>query len=261
VNRASQSLNSQFPVRILLPLVLLLLVGMLFLGALVLLLLLPSSAHARISSLLASLLATDSTQAWWYVTRAAGLTAYLLMWLSMVWGLAVSSRILHPLVEGSYSYDFHEFLSLLGLGFVLLHAGVLLFDRYVPYTLVQLLIPFLGAYRPFWVGIGILGFYILVLVTVTFYLKPIIGVSLFRGIHVLSLLGYLGVTLHGLFAGTDSALAMTKAVYACTALLVVFMTGYWLVLRWLTKREKFTAEPPAHPASRQPQPLPLPGRR
>lgn len=237
MNTASPSSSSRFPVRTLLPAALVLLVGMLFVGSLVLLWLVPHSAAAELPSLSGALFAANSAQAWWYVTRAAGLMAYLLMWLSMIWGLAVSSRLLHPLVEGSYSYDFHEFLSLLGLGFVLLHAAVLLFDRYLPFTLVQVLIPFLDTYRPLWVGLGILGFHVLLLVTITFYLKPIIGVSLFRSIHVLSLIGYLGVTLHGLFAGTDSALAVTRLVYAGTALVVVFMTGYWLVLRWLTNRE------------------------
>jgi len=45
-------------------------------------------------------------------------------------------------------------------------------------------------------------------------------------------------TLHGLFAGTDSALPMTKFLYAGTFLVVIFFTAYWLVMRLLGKDPK-----------------------
>jgi predicted ferric reductase len=203
-----------------------------------------SGAGQPIANAVSSLFATDSVQAWWYVTRAAGLTSYILLWLSMVWGMAISTKILTPTIEGSYSYDFHEFLSLLGLGFVLLHVVVLALDKYLPFSLLQMLIPFISSYRPLWVGLGIIGFYIFLLVTVTFYMRQAIGSQAFRSIHALSLLGYLGATLHGLFAGTDSALPITKVIYIGSFLVVVFLTVYWLVMKRLSQRSQ-TAPAPA----------------
>ena len=195
-----------------------------------------SGAGQPMASAVSSLFAVDSVQAWWYVTRAAGLTSYILLWLSMVCGMAISTKILTPTLEGSYSYDFHEFLSLLGLGFVLLHVIVLALDKFLPFSIFQILIPFIDTYRPLWVGLGIMGFYIFLLVTVTFYMRQAIGSRLFRGIHALSLAGYLGATLHGLFAGTDSALAITKAIYIGSFLVVVFLTVYWLVMKGMNRR-------------------------
>jgi predicted ferric reductase len=190
---------------------------------------------------LQSLFAMNTVQAWWYVTRAAGLMAYFLLWLSMVWGMAISTRIFHPAVEGGYSYDFHEYLSLLGLGFVLLHVIVLLFDQFLPFSVWQILIPFVDTYRPLWVGLGIIGFYLFLLVTITFYLRASIGTKAFRRIHFLSLLGYFGATLHGLFGGTDSALSITRLLYLGSFLVVVFLTLYWLGMivlkRYLNARE------------------------
>ena len=180
---------------------------------------------------LRGLFAMDSVQLWWYVTRAAGLTGYFLLWLSMAWGLAIPSKIAQPFLEGTFTYDFHEYLSLLGLGFVFVHVAVLLLDKYLPFSLAQILIPFVDPYRPFWVGLGIIGFYIFLLVTLTFYIRQWIGVKAFRLIHVLSLAGYLGATLHGLFAGTDSALPVAKILYAGTFLIVTFLTVYWLMVR------------------------------
>jgi len=214
-------------------------------------LVLQTPAGSSISQAMNSLFALDSVQMWWYVTRAAGLTGYFLLWLSMAWGLAISTKILSPAIEGSFAYDFHEFLSLLGIGFVILHVVVLLFDRFLPFSLTETLIPFIDTYRPFWVGLGIIGFYLFLLVTVTFYMRKIIGPQAFRSIHALSLIGYLGATLHGLFAGTDSALLMTKLLYAFTFIVIVFLTAYWLVIVNLNKREKAQLAAKAAVAKRQ----------
>src|SRR5271169_2708443 len=212
-------------------------------------------AGSSVSQALNSLFALDSVQMWWYVTRAAGLTGYFLLWLSMAWGLAIANKILSPAVEGTFTYDFHEFLSLLGIGFIFLHIIVLLFDRFLPFSVPQTLIPFIDTYRPVWVGMGIIGFYLFLLVTVTFYMRKTIGSQAFRSIHALSLVGYLGATLHGLFAGTDSALWMTKTLYAITFIVIVFLTAYWLIIISLNRREKSEAAAKAAMAKRQAQRL------
>jgi len=180
-------------------------------------------------------LGLDSVHIWWYISRASGLMAYLLVWLSTLWGFAISSKVFDSFLKREFTYDFHEHLSLLGLGFVLVHVAVLLFDKYLPFSLVQLLIPFTGTYRPFWVGLGIISLYVLLPVTFTFYLRQKIGSRAFRSIHLLSLVSYLGTTLHGFFAGTDSALPITMLLYAGTFLVVVFLTAYWLIMRTFKK--------------------------
>ncbi len=201
------------------------------------LILLLTPAGSWLASSLNWLFAADSKQLWWYVTRSAGIIAYLLLWLSMVWGLAVPSRIAAPLLDGVYIFDFHQFISLLSIGFALLHILVLTLDRYLPYSTLQILVPFLSPYRPLWVGLGVISFYIIAIVTVTFYLRKRIGMSAFRAIHVFSLLGYLGITLHGLYAGTDAPLLSMQLIYRGTGLTVVFLTVYWLVLKFMQSQE------------------------
>jgi len=221
-----------------------LLVGAIFVVMLLVITLGGSLGEGTYAQSITSLFGMDSTQLWWYVTRAAGLTGYFLIWLSMVWGFAISTKIVQPVLEGTFVYDFHEHLSLLGLGFILLHIVVLLFDMFLPFSISQLLIPFVDSYRPLWVGLGIISFYVLMLVTITFYLRGHISIQTFRSIHVLSILGYLGATLHGLFAGTDSSLPITMLLYAGTFLVVVFLTVYWLVMR----RPEKKVEVPLRPA-------------
>jgi methionine sulfoxide reductase heme-binding subunit len=192
-------------------------------------LLAQTPAGLSFSGFISWLFATDSTQMMWYITRSAGLTGYLLMWLSVFWGLGVSSKIFDNLLHRSFTYEFHQFLSLLALAFVALHLGILFFDRYMPYSFGQVFVPFLSPYRPLWVGIGVLSMYTSVLVTVSFYFRGRIGLKAFRTIHVFSLLAYLGVTVHGFFAGTDTSLPAVMAMYVGTFLSIVFLMSYWLI--------------------------------
>jgi sulfoxide reductase heme-binding subunit YedZ len=188
------------------------------------------------------LFAVDSVQMWWYITRAAGLVGYILLWLSTAWGLAVSSKIFDPLLMRNYTYDFHQFLSLLAIGFILLHLAVLTLDHYLPFSVIQILAPFTSTYRPLWVGIGIISFYFTLLVTVTFYIRNRIGVQAFRVIHLLSLVAYIGATLHGIYAGTDSSLVTVQWLYKGSFLTVVFLTAFWLIM--LTLRKASPDRPP-----------------
>jgi predicted ferric reductase len=192
----------------------------------------------NLGSYLRFLFALDSVQIWWYVTRASGIIAYLLLWFSTILGLAVTSKYLDGMLDRLFTYDFHEFISLLSVGFTLVHVLVLMLDLYMPYSLAQILVPFISPYRPFWVGVGVISFYIILLVTITFYLRNRIGRGAFRAIHVLSLLGYIGVTLHGYFSGTDTALPSMRILYDVTGLAVLFLTVYWLVMLGLRNAER-----------------------
>ena len=182
-----------------------------------------------ISNLLTFLFATNTTHTTWYITRAAGWVAYFLLWFSMVWGLAIPTKFFERVLSPTFAVDFHEYISLLSLGFIALHVGVLMIDQYLPFNLVQILVPFMAPYRPLWVGLGVLGFYLTALVTITFYMRKKIGQKMFKKIHVLSLAAYLGVVLHAFFAGSDSSLGIVQLIYFATFMVVVFLTAYWIV--------------------------------
>lgn len=199
---------------------------------------LQTSVGGSLQTMLKSIFAVDSVQIMWFITRSAGLTAYLLLWLSVAWGLAVPSKILDNLLHRSFTYDFHQFISLLTIGFIALHILVLMFDHYLPYSVAQILVPFLSPYRPFWVGLGVLGFYLALLVTVTFYMRSRIGMKAFRAIHVFSLLAYLGAAVHGFMAGTDTPLLSVTVMYVLTFLSTVFLSVYWAMYMLLVNKRK-----------------------
>lgn len=182
-----------------------------------------------------------TVQSFWYMTRAAGLVAYLLLWLSTAYGIAVSSKILDPWMNRFFTFDFHQFLSLLAIGFIILHIVVLMFDHYLPYSLAQILVPFISPYRPVWVGVGIIAFYLTILVSITFYMKSRVSPQMFRKIHYFSYLAFFSSALHGFTAGTDSPLITTQLMYIVTTLVVVFLTVFHVLTRISAANEKKAA--------------------
>ncbi len=191
-----------------------------------------------VNGVLDQALATSSTQVTWYVTRAAGLTAYLLVWLSTVWGLAVSNKIFDPVLHRAFTYDFHQFISLLAIGFIIVHMVVLLADQYLPFSVAQILVPFTSTYRPVWTGLGTLAMYLIAIVSITFYIRRWIGQKTFRAIHLVSYLAFIGTALHGLLAGSDSPLWTVQAMYIGTTLVVVFLTAYRIFMSAQAKRQR-----------------------
>ena len=66
------------------------------------------------------------------------------------------------------------------------------------------------------------------MVTVSFYLRRRIGYKTSRLLHYFSFLAYIGATVHGVLAGTDTALFSTQLIYEETAVVVVLLTAYWV---------------------------------
>jgi sulfoxide reductase heme-binding subunit YedZ len=190
------------------------------------------------TNLVSWLFATNSTHTTWYITRAAGWVGYFLLWFSMVWGLAIPTKFFTKFLSSTFTVDFHEYISLLSIGFIILHVGVLMIDQYLPFTLTQILVPFISPYRPMWVGLGVIGFYLSLLVTITFYLRNKLGQKKFKAIHTLSLVAYLGVVLHSFFTGSDSSLGVVQFIYLSTFMVVVFLTSYWMIDARQNKKEK-----------------------
>jgi hypothetical protein len=172
---------------------------------------------------------TGQTSAYWYMARAGGIIAYLLLWLSVVWGLALSTKISHNLVPAPLAYGLHEFLSLMTLAFVALHTFVLLGDTYVDFNIFHLIFPFTAPYKPVWTGLGVIAFYLAVIMSSSFYIRKWIGQKIWRVLHYLTFITYLLALGHGLMAGTDSVLLGIKFLYGATGLATLFLVYYRLL--------------------------------
>ncbi len=184
-------------------------------------------------SLFASL-ADPAQHGYWYLSRGSGIAGYLIIWLSTALGLMVTNKLARLWPGGPTTVDLHEFTGLLGMAFSVFHVLILLGDRYIGYTLGQLLIPFASAdYRPLWIGLGQVGLYLGIPVTFAFYVRQHIG-QVWRTLHYGSFAMFALLALHGLMSGTDSAQPAIQAMYWVTSASVVGLTIYRV---WVSRKQ------------------------
>lgn len=170
-------------------------------------------------------------KAYWYLARSSAFIAYALLWASMVFGLIITNKMARVWPGGPTAFDLHQHVSLLGLAFALFHGLILVGDRYIGYTVGQVLIPFAGlGYRPTWVGIGQLGFYLLAIVALSFYVRKSIGHKAWRLIHYFSFLMFVMAMAHGVMSGTDSGAWWATALYWSSGGSTLFLTVYRILI-------------------------------
>jgi sulfoxide reductase heme-binding subunit YedZ len=159
-------------------------------------------------------------QALWALGRGTGMTALAFLTVSLALGIATrSGRRLAGLPRFAVA-DVHRFAALAGTLLVAVHVAFLFFDPYAQLRLVDFVVPFLGAYRPLWQGLGTLAVDVLVVVTVSSLLRHRLGVNAFRAVHWLTYALWPIALAHALGNGTDSHRVWFLAFAGCCALVV-----------------------------------------
>lgn len=176
-----------------------------------------------------SLTGTDP-KVYWYLSRATAFVSLSILWISMALGLGISNKMARLWPGAPAAFAVHEYVSLLGLAFALFHALILLGDRYINFTVAQIFIPFSTTnYRPTWTGIGQLGFYLWLIVTLSFYVRSRIGQKTWRALHYLSFAMYVLGLVHGLFGGTDSTASWAWWYYWISGGSLLFLLIYRII--------------------------------
>jgi predicted ferric reductase len=183
---------------------------------------------------------------YWYLGRAGGFVAFGLMFVSVLLGVAISSRIFDGLMARAWFFEVHKFVSLLLLVAVVFHAFIMLPDPYANYSVADLLVPLRTDIRPEATAVGILSFYGLAVLGLSFYVTRWIGQRAWRTMHYLTFVTYLGGTIHAVWAGTDfNVLGIRYAFLACGIALVFFVLYRILAARSQkrTQARPITAQP------------------
>lgn len=166
----------------------------------------------------------------WYATRFLGFLAYGALAVSVIYGLLLSTGILDAISHRVVSFTLHQDLSAAAIGLTALHGAVLALDTFVPQTVRQLIVPFAGPYRPEWVGIGQVTFYLMIVVYASFSVRRRIGQRAWRLVHYMTLLVFAGATAHGLMSGTDTPAAWAMGAYTIATIAAVFLLIYRITL-------------------------------
>lgn len=179
----------------------------------------------------------------WYLSRSTGLVAYLLLFATVVLGISVRTKGLDRMIARWRVTDLHTFLSVLVLVFVAVHAGVLLFDSFMGFSVLQILVPFTAPYRPIWTSFGIISAYLLIIISVSFLVRRWIGYRAWRTLHYTNFAIYVAALVHGIYTGTDSTTLWADAIYFFTAATVLGLVLYRIVVWSRREQERAAATP------------------
>ncbi len=144
-----------------------------------------------------------SSQVWWFVSRSSGIIAWVLLTLSVCWGLFVSTKAVAKATTPAWLLDLHRFLGGLAVSFTAVHLIGLWADSYVTFGWRELFVPMASEWKPGAVAWGIVAMYLLVAIELTSLGMKFLPRKLWRRIHHLSLPLYAMGTYHGIVAGTD----------------------------------------------------------
>lgn len=160
----------------------------------------------------------------WTLSRASAVSAYLALWLDVLFGLFLSTAAADRWIARARSVEIHRFLSLATLGLTGTHAIAMLGDRSVPFDVLDVAVPFLTGYRTVAVGLGIVAMWLAVLVHASFALRPLLGPRVWRAVHYLAFVVFVLATLHGVTAGTDTAATWMRLMYGAAGASVAGLT-------------------------------------
>ena len=137
----------------------------------------------------------------------------------------------------------HESLSLSALLATLAHVVLLVFDDYVSFGAVDILVPGASAWRPVAVGLGIGAAYTSVVVAVSFYLRRWIGQRTWRALHFASFGVFMSALAHGVTAGTDTRHPAVIVLYGASAVVVVGLVVLRIILSGTKSRSAAASRP------------------
>jgi|SRR5579863_3097633 len=166
----------------------------------------------------------------WYLTRSSGAVALLLLSVAVALGVADVRRLGTPAWPRFVLDALHRNVSLLALVFLVLHILTAVLDSFASISLLAAFVPFVGSYRPFWLGLGAVAFDLLLAVILTSVLRQRVGPRAWRATHWLVYACWLIALLHTLGTGSDVKstwlLVLSGACVALTIAAVLARVGF-----------------------------------
>ena len=140
----------------------------------------------------------------WALGRVSGIVSLAMFTGTVLLGIVNRSGRPLPAVPRFSVALIHRNISLLATLFLLMHIGSLMLDSYAKLNLVDVFVPFLGSFKPFWQGLGTVAFDLLVAVVLTGLLRHRLGQRTFRAIHWFSYAMWPIALAHSIGNGTNA---------------------------------------------------------
>jgi predicted ferric reductase len=161
-------------------------------------------------------------QFFWVLARVAGLSSYAALAVALVTGIALRTAVLDWLGSNRALRALHEYTSVLWIPLAGLHLLSLLLDTTARLGLLDLVIPFHSTYGTLAIGLGALSVDVLLLVTVTAFLKRRMNKDVWVWLHRLAYVAFALIFFHAVLSGTDFSDPIVSAItWAAAAMLLL----------------------------------------
>ena len=157
----------------------------------------------------------------WYVARAAGVAAYLLLTVVVALGMTMAGGKRLRRWPKFALEDVHRFGGLLVGSFVAIHVVTIALDAYLPFSLTALLVPFTARYRTVYTALGVVAAELLLALAVTNRYRDRLPYRFWRRAHYLNFAVWTAATVHGLGSGTDRSTPWLVALFAASVAVVL----------------------------------------
>ena len=161
----------------------------------------------------------------WYLTRGTGAATLVLLTLTLVLGVVNVRRWAPRGLQRFVVDDLHRTLGLLVVVLLAVHVTTSVLSSYVSISPIDALVPFVGSYHPFWLGLGALALDLLAALTVTSVLRARIGLRAWRAVHWVAYACWPVAVVHGIGMGTDASGWLLWLTVGCVALVAVALTA------------------------------------
>lgn len=153
----------------------------------------------------------------WFIARITGLTAFAVLSLSVLSGEALRTSVLDFIAKNRAVRKLHDFTTPLWLPLVFAHIIALLFDKTARIAPINVVVPFVTDYGELAIGLGTLAFDIVMVVTVTSWLRSRMNNTLWMWIHRTSYIAFVAIFFHAALSGTDFDAPLVSALAWSTA--------------------------------------------
>jgi len=158
----------------------------------------------------------------WFATRGAGTATLLLLTAVVALGVVTAGSAARSRVWPRFvSAELHRNLSLFAVVFLLAHVVTAVADPYAKLGWRDAAIPFVSAYRPFWLGLGVIAAELVLALVVSSALRPLLGFRAWKTVHWLAYASWPVAIFHSLGTGTDAPATWSVALVAVCTLAVV----------------------------------------
>src|SRR6266446_8644845 len=158
----------------------------------------PRPGHRILRGARASLVVEFMTpdQFFWVLSRVAGLGSYAALAVALVTGIALRTAVLDWLGSNRALRSLHEYTTVLWIPLAVLHVIALLLDHTARVSPIDVFVPFLAPYGTLAIGLGTLSLDILILVTVTAWMKRRMKQPTWQWLHRLAYVAFALAFVH-----------------------------------------------------------------